>query len=235
MKSRVVLAAAGALGGLVAALTVGGARAGSETPASETTGGGAPEAARVVAALQARYDATSSFEAAFKQQIELVALGQQLESWGVVYYRRPGRMRWEFAGPEKQTVVADGRILWMYQEAQRQVVKIELADAFQTSTPLSFLIGLGKLADDFDAQLAPGSTPARPALLLRPRAPGDVGALELHLSPSYDIIGALVTDAMGGTTRWSFSDLRRNAVLGDELFDFAVPDGVDVVVPPSRF
>ena len=72
---------------------------------------------------------------------------------------------------------------------------MELAQAFRTTTPMSFLIGLGKLRDDFQPQLEASSTPDRLRLRLRPRAPGaDVGALELHLTAdTYDIVGALVT------------------------------------------
>ncbi len=194
-----------------------------------------PSAAEVVAALQARYDNTASFRAAFRQEIESLALGQKLDSHGTVYYRRPGRMRWEFVAPEKQTVVADGRSIWLYQETQRQVVKMELKSAFRTTTPLSFLVGLGKLRDDFDAELEPSSATDVVRLRLRPRAKdGDVGALELVLSAgTYDIVGAVVTDATGGMTRWRFSDLERNLALEDALFQFAIPNGVDVVVPPS--
>jgi len=194
-----------------------------------------PSAAEVVAALQARYDSTASFRAAFRQEIESLALGQKLDSRGTVYYRRPGRMRWEFETPEKQTVVADGRSIWMYQEAQRQVVKMELASAFRTTTPLSFLVGLGKLRDDFDAAIEPGPSTDVVHLRLRPRAAGgDVGALQLELAAgTYDIVGAVVTDATGGKTRWRFSDLERNVALEDTLFQFDIPQGVDVVVPPS--
>jgi outer membrane lipoprotein carrier protein len=193
-----------------------------------------PDVAQVVRDLQARYDRTASFRAAFRQEIESLAFGQKLDSGGMVYYRRPGRMRWEFAVPERQTVVADGQMLWMYQEAQAQVVKMELANAFRTTTPMSFLVGLGKLREDFHAELAPSTVPDTIRLRLRPRAAGaDVGALELELSAdTYDIVGAVVTDATGGTTRWRFSDLERNVALADDLFSFTVPDGVDVVVPP---
>ncbi len=189
----------------------------------------------IVAKLQARYDDTASFRATFNQEIQSVALAQKLDAWGRVYYRRPGRMRWEFAGPEKQTVVADGKTLWLHQETQRQVVKMQLATAFRTTTPMSFLIGLGRLSDDFEAELIGGPPGDILHLRLRPKGgAGDVGALELDVSAAtFDIVGALVTDAAGGTTRWRFSDLERNLALDDALFHFDVPDGVDVVVPPS--
>jgi outer membrane lipoprotein carrier protein len=198
-------------------------------------GGPAVPVGTVMASLQARYDDTASFRAQFRQQIVSVALGHTLEARGRVYYRRPGRMRWEFVGPDEQTVVADGTTLWVYQQRQKQVVRMELASAFQTTTPLSFLIGLGKLERDFDAELLPATAGSRLRLRLRPKAPGaDVGSLELELAAdTYDILGAVVTDATGGTTRWDFTDLERNVTLDDGLFRFVVPSGVDVVVPPS--
>ena len=195
----------------------------------------APDVARVVASLQARYNATESFKAAFQQEIESQALGQRLISSGMVYYRRPGRMRWEFVGPERQTVVADGKTLWIYQEPQRQVIKLPLDRAFRTTTPLSFLIGLGDISDDFRARIEPPRSGGEIVLNLRSRASdSDVGALELELAAgTYDIVGALVTDAAGGTTRWEFTELERNIALADDLFEFTVPERVDVVVPPS--
>jgi outer membrane lipoprotein carrier protein len=188
-----------------------------------------------VAGLQARYDSTHSFKAAFRQEIESRALGQKLESWGTISYRRPGQMRWEFAGPDEQTVIADGKTLWIHQVTQRQVIKIPLASAFRTTTPMSFLVGLGRVRDDFQARLGP-TVPDGPIVLeLLPKAAGgDVGVLQLQLAPgTYDIVGAMVTDGTGGTTRWEFSERKRNIELTDDLFEFVVPSGVDVVVPPS--
>jgi outer membrane lipoprotein carrier protein len=193
------------------------------------------DAKQVVAGLQARYDSTHSFKAAFRQEIESRALGQELESWGTVSYRRPGRMRWEFAGPDQQTVIADGTTLWIHQVAQRQVIKIPLESAFRTTTPMSFLVGLGRVRDDFQARLGP-ATPDGPIVLelLPLAAGGDVGVLQLQLAPgTYDIVGAMVRDGTGGTTRWVFSERKRNIELADDLFEFVVPSGVDVVVPPS--
>ncbi len=203
--------------------------------AAAGAGAGAEGAGAVMARLQARYDATRSFKAAFRQEIQSQALNQQLVSSGTVYYLRPGRMRWEFSSPDRQTVVADGETLWIHQEAQRQVVKIRLERAFRTKTPISFLIGLGKLSEDFDAEIRPRGPHGEIVLNLLPRArDADVGRLELWLTPeTYDIVGAVVADATGGTTRWEFSGLERNVALGDELFRFTVPQGVDVVVPPS--
>ena len=112
-----------------------------------------PKVAEVVRKLQARYEATKDFTADFSQTVEAATLGKPLQSTGQVFFKRPGRMRWEFAEPEKQTIVADGKLLWVYQPEHHQVLKTPFRAAFQSATPISFLLGVGQLKDDFDATL----------------------------------------------------------------------------------
>jgi outer membrane lipoprotein carrier protein len=171
----------------------------------------------------------------FRQEIELATLGQKFSSRGSVYYRKPGFMRWEFVAPEPQTVVADGTTLWIYQAAQRQVIRLALTSAFRTATPMSFLVGLGKIRDDFRARLVAPARDGRVVLHLVPHATGgDVGALELTLdAATYDILAAKVTDPTGSVTRWEFASLQRDVDLADDLFRFEPPPGVDVVQPPA--
>jgi outer membrane lipoprotein carrier protein len=107
----------------------------------------------VVRKLQARYDATKDFTADFTQTVEAATLGKPLQSAGQVFFKRPGRMRWEFLEPEKQTIIADGKLLWVYQPEHHQVLKPPFRAAFQSATPISFLLGVGQLKIDFDATL----------------------------------------------------------------------------------
>src|SRR5437868_3324683 len=73
----------------------------------------------IVKRLQARYDSTAGFRADFTQEIESATLGQKVESRGTVFFKKPGRMRWEFSEPQ-QTLVSDGTFFWFYQPADKQ-------------------------------------------------------------------------------------------------------------------
>ena len=107
----------------------------------------------IVEKLQARYDSTSGFLADFAQEIESATLGEKVTSQGKVYFKKPGRMRWEFTSPDPQTVISDGHFLWFYQPQQKQVLKTPLEQAFRSHTPISFLKGVGRIDQDFIVSL----------------------------------------------------------------------------------
>jgi outer membrane lipoprotein carrier protein len=194
----------------------------------------APKVGEVVRKLQARYDATKDFTADFTQTVEAATLGQPLQSTGLVFFKRPGRMRWEFVAPEKQTIVADGKTLWVYQPESHQVLKAPFRAAFQSATPLSFLLGVGELARDFDATLV-AAKPDAIRLKLVPKHEHEIGVLVLDVSPkTYDILAAEVTDPLGNVTRLKFSNMKRDVGLDDAKFTFRAPPGTDVVESPGN-
>jgi outer membrane lipoprotein carrier protein len=195
----------------------------------------APDVGEVVRKLQSRYESTADFTADFAQQVEVKTLDQKLESRGKVYFKRPGRMRWEYLQPERQTIVADGTTLWIHQPDHNQVLKAPFRLAFRSSMPVSFLFGMGELTRDFAASIdaADGATVR---LRLEPKeAESEIGLLVLTVdAATYDIRAADVTDPLGNVTRLEFSNIRRGVGLGDAEFVFRVPDGADVVeAPPS--
>jgi outer membrane lipoprotein carrier protein len=225
VRSRLAIVG-GAVVSLAAVVALMGAATAKATPA-------APKVVDVVRKLQARYDATKDFTADFTQTVEAVTLGKPLQSTGQVFFKRPGRMRWEFLEPEKQTIVADGKLLWVYQPEHHQVLKTPFRAAFQSATPISFLLGVGQLKNDFDATLL-SSGPDVVRLKLVPKREHEIGVLVLDVgSQTYDIVAAEVTDPLGNVTRLAFSNLQRDVGLDDSPFTFIVPPGTDVVEPPQ--
>lgn len=196
-------------------------------------GAAEPDAEAVADRVQARFDATQDFTAAVRQELTVASAGATTTATGTVAFKKPGRMRWELANGSAQIIVADGRTLWFYEPEAEQVLKAPFEAAFRSSTPISFLTGVGRLRDDFTVASARADGDRLALELLPRRRDGDVGALRLQLDPAtYDILGAEITDPLGNRTRLFFADLRRNVGLPDARFEFAVPDGVDVVEAP---
>ncbi len=198
-----------------------GTQASNEISARET----------VVARLQARYDETDGFRADFVQEVTSATLGQTLRSRGQVFFKKPGRMRWEFTEPQ-QLLIADGSALWLYQPSERQVVKTPFQHAFNSQTPISFLTGVGRLEEDFSV-LPQGETSSVYQLRLTPKQAAEaIGLLDIEVSKeTFDILQALITDPLGNTTRVSFTNIERETALGDDLFRFELPPGTDLVEP----
>ncbi len=141
---------------------------------------------------------------------------------------RPDRFRWDYRQPHEQTIVADGKRVWLYDRDLDQVTVRPLA-AGLGATPAMLLSGQQKVADAFDS--AGIDKDGRWAWLrLRPRSPSsdfsDVGL-------AFDSRGALASmelkDKLGQLTLIDFADVRLNVRLDDKLFQYSPPAGADVI------
>jgi len=203
-------------------------------PAAEDSGAGTAQPAKsaVLDRIQDHYQHTMSFTAKFTDEITGMG-GTKRKRTGRLFYKRPGRMRWEFDPPQTETVVANGHKLYDYQPDLNQVIELPLERAFKSAAPLAFLLGMGDIRRDFNTSLlAPAPSDSLLRVLLVPKTGGD--RIEMGLEPStYDLMAVRVTDAMGNTTSIRFSAVRTNVQLADSLFNFEAPPGADVVQAPG--
>lgn len=185
-------------------------------------------------ALQKKYDAVKAFSAEFVQTYRGGVLNTQLTERGRLLVKKPGRMRWEYTSPEKKLFVSDGLKIYFYVPDDRQVTVTSVPRDNQATTPALFLAGKGNLARDFTASLVdapPGAAPGSRALKLVPKASQpDYDWLTIVVEPAtLKLRGLMYGDPQGGTTVFSFVNLKENPLLADKAFDFKPPRGVDVV------
>jgi len=207
---------AGALGALV------------ETARAET-----PSA--LLRCVQDRYGALRDLSATFAQESRVASLGRTRTRAGRLFFQAPGRMRWEYDGPEPQLIVADGKQLWFHRPERNQVVVQPMDAAFTRQTPLLFLLGRGDFTAEFtwdERELAPGAG-GLVSVALRPRVEApDLSRLVLEVvGGGCRLAGTIVEDAFGNVTRLVFSGERANTGLDAGLFHFAPPKGTEVVRP----
>lgn len=217
---------------LLLAVVLATALAGGASASDSVPGARSSELNAILDKIQHHYDATRSSSAHFREEIAPVGGAKRIRD-GTVYFRKPGRMRWEFTTPETETIVSDGQQLYSYEPDLNQVVESPLKQALQTNSAVGFLLGIGNIRRDFDAALPP-SKPAdgRVRVLLKPKADGL--KFEIVLDPaSHDIVGFTMTDQIGDITTLSFTEIRDNPSLNDALFAFKAPEGTDIVTAPT--
>jgi outer membrane lipoprotein carrier protein len=187
---------------------------------------------QVLDRLQRHYRDTNSFSAKFNEEITTVGAPKRERS-GVVSFRKPGRMRWEFAAPEVQTIVSDGVMLYSYDPDLNQVVETPLKQALKSSSATSFLLGMGNINRDFKAAFAKSvASDGLVHLLLDSKAGGY--KIEIGLDPkSYNLMTLRLTDQLGDVTKVDFSDIHNNVELPDSVFAFKAPAGADIVSAPA--
>ena len=190
------------------------------------------ELKHVLDRLQRHYRDTRSFSAKFSEEIATVGAPKRKRQ-GTVSFRKPGRMRWEFAAPEVQTIVSDGETLYSYDPDLNQVVETPLKQALKSSSSTSFLLGIGNINRYFKAAFASSAAPTGLVdLILDAKAGGY--KIEVGLDPkTYNLITLTLTDQLGDTTRIDFSDVHDNVEVPDSIFAFKTPAGADVVTAPA--
>ena len=193
----------------------------------------APSVGDLARRIQARYESVKDFSANFEQKYTGGALRRQAVERGTVQVKKPGRMRWEYVQPERKLFVADGRRLYAYVPADKQVIVSPVPGEDQATTPVLFLAGKGNLTRDFtvSATTVAGAPADTLAIKLVPRRREqeydwlalvvDAGSLALRM--------LVAGDSQGGTSSFTFTDLKENVGLTDSSFTFKIPRGVDVI------
>ncbi|GEM_PF-1872225 len=180
------------------------------------------DARQYVDAIQAYYDRAKTYSASFEQDYETVD-GVKKQSSGVVWFKKPGMMRWDYEKPESRFLISDGNYMWSWEPVYRQYCKQSLAGS-QLPTALSFLSGKGKIEDDFsvklgkvkDNQVTIELTPVVPSMAF------EKIKFEI-LMPTGKVYRAQIFDAMGNVNRITFKSPEINAELQDSSFLFNPP------------
>lgn len=190
----------------------------------------------IVMQLQSNYQTVNSYTAKFSQEAKINAYPMTQESSGELFFKKPGKIRWNYHVPEIQEIVSDGKTVWLYTPSLNQVMKTGFLQASQSKVASIFLSGMGNLKKDFDLSLEPSTEKEMFLnLLLVPKdSPDTVKSLILTIDKkSKHITRSKLIDIYDNTTTVSFSDFKFNIELEDSLFDFKPPAGVDITTVPG--
>lgn len=208
--------------------------AGSQGGSAAAKGSSGGSCARAVAEkVQAHYDGVKDLEAKFEQVTHSVAFagssaGEE-HSGGQVIFAKPGRMRWTYEKPEKNLVVSDGKTLWLYDPAQKQVQVMPVGKGFLSGAAIEFLLGKGRIQESFHVT-AEGCGSNEVKLVLKPRENATYEHLELVVDPSSGAIReSVVIDLFGNRTEVRFSDVHENQGVAPGVFHFKPPPGTQVL------
>jgi outer membrane lipoprotein carrier protein len=196
-----------------------------------------PAAADTARALQQKYDRITDFSADFTHVYEGGVLKKKSTEHGMVQIKKPGRMRWDYSAPEKKLFVSDGRKIYSYIPADKQVVVSNMPAEGEATMAVLFLTGRGNVTRDFTVSYADAAgTPDTWALRLDPRQKQrDYDWLIVVVDrKTLQIRGLTAADQDGGRSSFTFTNYRENVGVADKLFEFRIPRGVDVVTAGDR-
>ncbi|MCA9672905.1 MAG: outer membrane lipoprotein carrier protein LolA [Myxococcales bacterium] len=194
----------------------------------------APPVADVVNKMQAFYNGTKDLKGKFKQVYTDTLYGSKRTSYGYLYVKKPGMMRWNYVSPERKAFIANGKTLWVWEPRSKQAFKNPLNTA-TLGTGLTFLLGSGNLLKEFRISYASDKKdvlggPDHYTLKLLPIKPtGQYLYLLLAVRPSDHAVTESVIVQRNARNHFLFTNLETNTKLRPWRFQFKPPAGTRVI------
>lgn len=202
--------------------------------AEESSTGDCPTSQEAVVLIQQRYDGIADFRAEFEQRTRAALLSGAPEtmegvSRGEVVFAKPGRMRWIYREPEPSQVISNGETLWIYDVGASQVTRMAMDEGYLAGAALQLLLGDGRLEEAF--KVSPPSCGERGLELeLSPREQSSYEKLSLTTDSDTGLVtSTMVADLFGNRTTILFSGVEINQSPESQLFEFAIPDGAEIL------
>jgi outer membrane lipoprotein-sorting protein len=179
-----------------------------------------------VQAVENHYRELTDLTARVVQKNHLKALDKTQTFEAVLWIRKPGRLRLDYANG--QVILVDGKAALFYSRKSEQVIKKTFSDIEQMNIPVAFLLGAAHIRDDFEVRRP---DPTAPRLLeLSPKKTGAAMKKLILRSDDAGRIASLdILDKAGNRTEISFSDVQEGAGFDDKLFVFKAPKGTEVI------
>lgn len=187
---------------------------------------------KLAEAVDKHYNRTTSLQATFEETFE--GGGMARKESGLMWLKKPGKMRWEYQSPREKLFVTDGKNAWFYVPGERQARRASVKNLDDLRSPLRYLLGRTKLEKEFEGlSFAPDQTPSTPGnVVLRgiPKSMADrISQVLLEITPENRIARIYIEELDGSTTEFRFREQKENVQVADQRFKFRPPQGVEVM------
>jgi outer membrane lipoprotein carrier protein len=192
----------------------------------------APDVHTLARAVDEHYNRLRSLEADFTEIYS--GSGVDRTESGILWLKKPGKMRWEYRSPRDKLFLSDGRNAWFYLPGDKQVRKTPVKKLDDLRSPLGFLLGKTRLEKELQSLgFAPDIKPLVPGDLVLRGVPGAladrVHEVLLEVSPDNRIRRIKIQELDGSATDYRFAEIKENVEISDRQFQFAPPPGVETI------
>ena len=207
------------------------------------------DAGQIVSRMEARYRSAKTLQATFLERYVENGSVVRTEA-GIAYFRRPGKMRWEYERPEKDLFLVDGKTAWFYVPADHTVTRVPARQSGDLRTPLALLAGQMKVSricshvefSDAEKPLVESDVVLR--CLVRGEKQDAAGAEEpentlaagasdavfFEVAPdSGELARLIVRQSAGISVEFRFENWRFDPAIPEAMFRFEPPAGVAIV------
>jgi outer membrane lipoprotein carrier protein len=212
---------------------------------------GSLTASQLTSRFEERYRTARTLQATFLERYSEGGRVVRTEA-GTAYFRRPGKMRWEYERPERDLFLVDGKTAWFYVPADHTVTRVPAKQSDDLRTPLALLAGQMKISRICSrVEPAADERPLRGGnVVLRCKVRGEkrstgmadqpentLGAADadndvvfFEIAPDTGVLARLIVRQPGGVeVEFRFEDWRFDPPIPETMFRFDPPAGVAIV------
>jgi outer membrane lipoprotein carrier protein len=191
----------------------------------------APSADEVVDKVQAFYANVQQVTAKFRQEVTNAAFGDKKTSDGMVWIKKPGKMRWDYYSKPhegkidvKKSFISNGTYLYVVEHDNKQVFRKNLQNDLMP-VAISFLYGKGDLKAEFDAKIDSSGaygTKDDVVLALTPKKKSaQYKTLFLVVDPgNYRVKQSIIIDSSDNVNHFRFYEPDFDKKVDDKWFEF---------------
>ncbi len=132
-------------------------------------------------------------------------------------------------------IIADGNTIWIYEESINQITK-QAYDESDLPVAITFLVGKGRLKDEFDYKIVPHEKFASKGKLVLELVPKKASPQYKKLlfivgKTSFQVERTIIIDKFGNTNTMRFKKIQINKGIDPKKFQFTPPRGATIVEP----
>jgi len=176
----------------------------------------------IIKNIEKTFNETRSFSAKFTQETGSKIMGFN-DAKGIIYFRSPMYMRWDYSEPEKQHFISNGDKTWLYIPSEKTIYLYDTQKIFSSHLIKGLLSGGLDLKKEFDITLIKQDINSNKILLnMIPKNNSDqVKSLEIWVDPvTYRIFHITAIDMLDNINKITFKELLINQEVDMSIFSY---------------
>jgi len=170
---------------------------------------------------------STSFKATFSQSL-FDENGIELQfSAGVFSLKKPGKFSWDYEEPYPQTIMSNGKLIWMF-DSELEQVTIKPVDATLSNSSMVLLFSKSDLDKEFKIIKLDVVKGVNWLELISKKSDSEFSSILLGMKNDL-IVSIKLIDGFGQTTVIKFTEISIKPSFENNRFEFKIPKNVDVI------
>jgi outer membrane lipoprotein carrier protein len=179
-------------------------------------------------AVENHYNRAQSLKLDFSETYTVARRPAQIER-GVLFLRKPGKMRWDYAAPAGKVFVSDGKNVFTYIPDRHRLEKSKLKESEDLRAPLAFLLGKLNFWKEFRSFSSRSEGDSTWVAATPVSDQTSYIQVEFLVAPDFTIRRVLITGQDHSRLDFTFDNEQLNAPVTPSMFAFIPPPGTEIV------